>query len=96
MKYSFQKLIIFVLFTLIVFLSAKSQDYWNKDVVKTSDGFIIDKKFVLIEDCMESYKATASNTGIKKMCECQVDLLNRRFTKKQLDTYHSCKVVANR
>ncbi len=61
----------------------------SADELYTREGISITKKRFMVETCIRSIqsKSTADETGARKICECQVELLDGRFTQQQIRIY---------
>ena len=56
-------------------------------IIHTKGGTGIGTKKSLVIQCKLSYAAPTENKMITQICECEVNLLDRRFTMKQIKTY---------
>jgi len=56
-------------------------------IIHTKEGTILGDKKSLVIQCKKSYAAPPENKVITRICECQVELLDRRYTTKQLKNY---------
>ena len=66
-------------------LHSKCQD--EDKFIHTREGAQLGAKKFLVMGCQQGYGAPAENQLIKQICECQVNLLDRRYTNKQVKAY---------
>jgi hypothetical protein len=56
--------------------------------IHTIEGNVLGSKKQLVFDCKVSYKAPADNEIIKQICDCQVNLLDWRYSNKQVRDFN--------
>src|SRR5215510_7818182 len=56
-------------------------------IIRTKEGSVLGNRRTLVLECKKGYAAPPEDKIITQICECQVDLLNRRFTNKQVKAY---------
>lgn len=59
----------------------------SADDLYTREGILITKKRFIVETCIRSMQSEATETTARKICECQVELLDDRFTQQQIQRY---------
>jgi hypothetical protein len=59
----------------------------DNEYIHTKDGKSLETRHKLIIACVRSYGAPAGNAVVKQICECQVNLLDRRYTMKEIKEY---------
>lgn len=79
-----RKLLVAILF-LFIAKEVFSQD--DDKIIHTKEGTTLGHKKSLVFQCKKSYAAPSENKVITQICECQVNLLDRRYTMKQLKSY---------
>ncbi|MGZ3879966.1 MAG: retroviral-like aspartic protease family protein [Flavisolibacter sp.] len=62
-----------------------AQDY--NEYIHTKDGKSLETRHKLILACVRNYGAPAGNAVVKQICECEVNLLDRRYTMKEIREY---------
>jgi hypothetical protein len=72
---------------LITFLCAQSFKDENDKIVHAKEGQPLATKKSLVIQCKKSYGAPVENKLIKQICECQVNLLDRRYSFKRIKSY---------
>jgi hypothetical protein len=70
---------------LLIANSLFSQD--EDKIIHTKEGTTLGHKKSLVIQCKKSYSAPPENKIISQVCECQVNLLDRRYSMKQLRSY---------
>lgn len=55
--------------------------------IYTKDGKTLAQKRALVIQCSKGYAAPPDNKIVAKLCECQVNLLDRRYTLKEIKRY---------
>ena len=76
-------LAILLLLSVVPHLFGQDED----KIIHTKEGGVLGHKRTLVIQCKKSYAAPPENKIITQICECQVQLLDRRFTNKQIKTY---------
>ena len=75
-------------FCLLLLLSSLAVFAQDEDrLIHTKDGGVIGYKRALIIQCRKSYGAAPDNQLVMKICECEVNLLDQRYTQKQIKAY---------
>lgn len=64
---------------------ALSQDY--NEYIHSKEGRELVTRHNLVTACVLNYGASTGNREVTKVCECQVDLLERRYDNKQIKNY---------
>jgi hypothetical protein len=80
LKYSFSLSLIFVIIT----LSAYSQIGGG---IKTKEGLFLASRNVLMTNCLQALKTDETNSAAKQICRCRIELLDGRYTSKQIIKY---------
>jgi len=68
-------------------MSAQSLKEENDKIIHTKEGRPLATKKSLVIQCRKGYGAPVENKLITQICECQVNLLDRRYSIKQLKAY---------
>ena len=77
-----------IISAILFLLSVNTSFCQDEDkVIHTKEGSFIGEKKMLVMQCKENYAAPAENKMVTQICECQVNLLDRRYTTKQIKTY---------
>ncbi len=56
-------------------------------IIRTKEGQSLGPKRAFVALCKKAYGAPADNPLITKICECQADLLDERYSRKQIKNY---------
>lgn len=66
-----------------ILLYAQDED----KLIHSKEGNTLVEKKILVLSCMDHYGAGLSQEAVKNICSCQVNLLDRRYSNKELKTY---------
>src|SRR4030095_10967214 len=77
----------FILIPFLLLLSLHSFSQDEDKFIHTKEGSQLASKRMLVLGCKEKYGAPSENQLIKQVCECQVNLLDRRYSNKQIRSY---------
>ncbi|SJZ43466.1 retropepsin-like aspartic protease [Sediminibacterium ginsengisoli] len=77
---------IIISFFLVICTALQAQEI-NNDNLYTREGIFITKKRLLIASCLKSLQADKDDPDATKICDCQVSLLNNRYTRKEVEAY---------
>jgi hypothetical protein len=55
--------------------------------IKTKEGFFLASRNLMMAHCLEAYKTDQSNATAKQICQCRIDLLDERYSSKQILKY---------
>ncbi len=81
-----------LIFLLAILILSKSS-YGQDEFLYSSDGRTILKQRELIQNCLKNLNKTKTDQTALEICECQMSLLNRRFTYKQFRKYTSKGII---
>src|SRR3982751_2779872 len=76
-----------VLFFFIFLASHAPAQNSDDRLIRTKDGGTLGYKKALVIQCKKFYGAPPDNHLITKICECEVGLLDQRYTLKQVQAY---------
>jgi hypothetical protein len=76
-------LFIILFFAYSISISAQDED----KLIHSKDGKTLGYKKYLVSQCKNSYGATAENKLIEQICNCKINLLDRRYTNKEIRLY---------
>jgi hypothetical protein len=68
-------------------LLAQTIDADDDKIIHTTDGHTLATKKTLVILCKKSYGAPSENKIVTQICQCQVNLLDRRYSMKQIKSY---------
>ena len=77
--------IVLFFFLLTLHLLSAAQD--DNEYIHTKDGKSLETRHKLILSCVRNYGAPAGSAVVKQLCECEVNLLDRRYTMKEIKDY---------
>ena len=72
----------------IIFVAIQASAQSSDDrLIRTKDGGVLGYRKALVIQCKKAYGAPPDNKLIAKICECEVGLIDQRYTLKQIQGY---------